>query len=255
MSSARATALGLGLLLVVAIAAASLISRGRLALFYASLATIALLLEQTYQLLHWQESIVDYSHAVMLSLSCYATAWLAHSLAKRARESEKLASERGVDLASMAQINALIIEEMHDGVLVVDHAMQLRHHNQQALTLLGLDSEAAAPTSLQSLPEVATLMQEWILDHTGQDSIFKLQNTHHDLRLRFMPLNHQRDQGAVIFIEDWSQIQTQAHQIKLAALGKLTANIAHKLDQSCQSAVAGRHYRPRRAKVIAHCGR
>ncbi|MCB5207217.1 two-component system sensor histidine kinase NtrB [Methylovorus mays] len=220
---------GLGLLLVVAIAAASMISRGRLALFYASLATIALLLEQTYQLLHWQESIVDYSHAVMLSLSCYATAWLAHSLAKRARESEKLASERGVDLASMAQINALIIEEMHDGVLVVDHAMQLRHHNQQAITLLGLDPEAPAPTNLQALPEVAALMQDWMNDHTEQESIFKLQSAHHDLRLRFMPLNHQRDQGAVIFIEDWSQIQTQAHQIKLAALGKLTANIAHEI--------------------------
>src|SRR5690606_36576251 len=42
---------GLGLLLVIAIAAASLISQGRLALFYAALATIALLLEQSYQLL------------------------------------------------------------------------------------------------------------------------------------------------------------------------------------------------------------
>src|SRR5512139_2356923 len=45
---------GLGLLLVVAIAGASLISQGRLALFYAALASIALLLEQTWQVLTWE---------------------------------------------------------------------------------------------------------------------------------------------------------------------------------------------------------
>jgi two-component system sensor histidine kinase PilS (NtrC family) len=38
-----------------------------------------------------------------------------------------------------------------------------------------------------------------------------------------------RKQGAVIFISDWSQMQTQAHQVKLAALGRLTANIAHEI--------------------------
>ena len=39
---------------------------------------------------------------------CFATAWLAYSLAKRAQESELLASQRGLDVQNMAQINALI---------------------------------------------------------------------------------------------------------------------------------------------------
>jgi two-component system sensor histidine kinase PilS (NtrC family) len=37
-----------------------------------------------------------------------------------------------------------------------------------------------------------------------------------ELRLRFLPIAENRRQGAVIFISDWSQMQTQAHQLKLA---------------------------------------
>ncbi len=39
---------GTGLLLIITIASASLISEGRLALFYAAIATICIFLEQTY---------------------------------------------------------------------------------------------------------------------------------------------------------------------------------------------------------------
>src|SRR3546814_870470 len=50
-----------------------------------------------------------------------------------------------------------------------------------------------------------------------------------ELRLRFMPAGSDRKQGAVIFIEDWSQMEIQAQQLKLAALGRLTGNIAHEI--------------------------
>ncbi len=50
-----------------------------------------------------------------------------------------------------------------------------------------------------------------------------------ELKLRFMPINELRGVGAVIFIQDWSQLQTVAQQAKLAALGRLTANIAHEI--------------------------
>ncbi|OYY79901.1 MAG: sensor histidine kinase, partial [Methylophilales bacterium 16-45-9] len=65
---------GLGLLLIISIVTASLVSDGRLALFYAAVATIGLLLEQSYQIAHWQLPISSYTQPAMLSLSCFATA-------------------------------------------------------------------------------------------------------------------------------------------------------------------------------------
>ena len=235
----------IGLLLIITTASASLISEGRLALFYAAIASIGILLEQSYRAVLIGSSASNYTPAVLLSLGCFATAWLAYSLAKRAQESELLASQRGLDVQNMAQINALITHEMPDGVLVVDQNFQIKHYNLQAVTLLGIDSKQSESIiwhekSLHEISnEIASLMQLW-MDETEHSSGFeptnnavpnylKFTSLSRELRLRFLPIAENRRQGAVIFISDWSQMQTQAHQVKLAALGRLTANIAHEI--------------------------
>ncbi len=229
---------GVGLLLIITIASASLISEGRLALFYAALATIGILIEQTYRMLIIGRLAENYTAAVMLSLSCFATAWLAHSLAKRMQKSELLASQRGLDVKNLAQINALITHEMQDGVLVVDHNLHIKHYNMQAKNLLGLDGNDADNWQENSLnnvsPDISKVLQVWMHEtepqsENAQPNILKLNALSRELRLRFLPVNDNRQQGAVIFIEDWSQMQIQAHQVKLAALGRLTANIAHEI--------------------------
>ena len=241
---------GVGLLLIIAIASGSLISEGRLALFYAAMASIGILLEQSYRAVLVGASSSNYTPSVLLCLGCFATAWLAYSLAKRTKESELLASQRGLDVQNLAQINALITHEMQDGVLVVDQWFKIKHYNVQAVTLLGIDSKQSEYSdwhekSLDEIsPEIASLMQLWI-EETAQSNGFeptnnavanylKFTSLSRELRLRFLPISESREsdsrkQGAVIFISDWSQMQTQAHQVKLAALGRLTANIAHEI--------------------------
>ena len=236
---------GVGLLLIITIASASLISEGRLALFYAAIASIGILLEQSFRVLFVDNSASNYTPAALLGLGCFATAWLAYSLAKRTKQSELLASQRGLDVQNMAQINALITHEMHDGVLVVDQKFQIKHHNFQAEKLLGLESKNWHEKPLAEVsPDIANLMQQWLEDtetihnfaptNVASPNILKINVLSRELRLRFLPVSEDgnpksRNQGAVIFIEDWSQMQTQAHQVKLAALGRLTANIAHEI--------------------------
>lgn len=65
----------IGLLLIINIIFAGLISDGRFAMFYAAIATIGILLENTFQLLNRNVPMNDYSNAVLLSLSCFATGW------------------------------------------------------------------------------------------------------------------------------------------------------------------------------------
>lgn len=221
---------GFGLLLVIAIAAASLVSQGRLALFYAALATIAVLLEQSWQILTWNERYQDYTHAVMLGLSFFATAWLAHILARRTRESEALASQRGIDLANLSEVNQLIIRDMPDGVLVVDHQLQVRQFNEQARTLLGMADTAREHVPLDlCVPVLAARLRSWMASLPGNESSPRLAIAGRELQVRFVPTGSGRGHGAVIFVSDLSQIQAQAQQLKLAALGRLTANIAHEI--------------------------
>ena len=232
----------IGLLLIITIASASLISVGRLALFYAAIATIGILLEQSYRNFFIDNTISNFTPAVLLSLGCFATAWLAYSLAKRSQQSELLASQRGLDVQNMAQINALITHEMDDGVVVVDQALHIKHHNIQAEVLLSVEvsdeNNSAINWHGKALNEVSAdlsiLLQGWMKETElapdfNVPNILKLNTASRELRLRFLPISENRLQGAVIFIEDWSHMQTQAHQVKLAALGRLTANIAHEI--------------------------
>lgn len=221
---------GFGLLLVIAIAAASLVSQGRLALFYAAVATIAILLEQSWELLTGVDKSPDYTHAVMLSLSFFATALLAHSFARRTEESEALASQRGVDLANLAEVNQLIIRDMPDGVLVVDQQLHLRQLNDQARALLGMAESVGEDTALDDCaPALSALLRDWMSGRLDGENNPTLAVAGRDLQLRFAQVGAGREQGAVVFVGDMSQLQAQAQQLKLAALGRLTANIAHEI--------------------------
>jgi two-component system sensor histidine kinase PilS (NtrC family) len=221
---------GLGILLILVIVTASLISQGRLALFYAAVATIGLLLEHSYQIFFFNLDTTSYSQPVMLGLSCFATAWLAHSLGNRMQQSEALASTRSIDLENMAQINARITEEMQDGVLVIDEDSNVRHFNAQAQHLLSLPQSENLHLN-EHLPEIATLYHNW-LNSDEKNSQFNLTIQNQELRIRLIPISQapaSRHLGAVILIQDWGQLQSKAQQAKLAALGRLTANIAHEV--------------------------
>ncbi len=220
---------GLGLLLIISIVTASVVSNGRLALFYAAIASLCLLLEQSYQIVLGDLSAASYTQAVMLSLSCFATAWLAYSLAKRMQQSEALASARGIDIENLSQINALVTQEMQDGVIVVDENFNIRHHNLQAGSLLSLSNNHSSNIALTiHAPEIATAFHNWVNgEDASNNSIVSIRNR--ELKLRFKAINQLRNMGAVIFIQDVSQLQSKAQQAKLAALGRLTANIAHEI--------------------------
>lgn len=226
---------GIGLLLIINIIFAGLISDGRFALFYAAIATIGILLENTFQIIHRNLPINEYSNSVLLSLSCFATAWLAQTLTARMQSSETLATQRGQDIEHLAKTNALITQEMPNGVLVIDQHRHLKHYNQQACNLLGLEEtmlQAAVQlhTPLEQLmPAVMHLLQSSPANKPSAADAVKLSINNRDLGIRFHAISENIENGVVIFIEDWSQIQTQAHQVKLAALGRLTANIAHEI--------------------------
>ena len=228
---------GFGLLLVITIAAASLISNGRLALFYAAIATIGILIGQFFTSIFSPTDADSYTRAAMLSAACFAIAWLAHSLATRMQQSEALASQRGMDLQNMAQVNALIAHKIEDGVLVIDQDLVIKHINLQAQSFLDIETEAWLNQRLDQIsPALTNLYFDWLKSQGKQDTnaltqqqINKINIASRELKVSFLPVSDTTDQGAVIFLEDWSHMHTQSHQVKLAALGRLTANIAHEI--------------------------
>lgn len=218
---------GLGLLLLATLAGAALISRGRLALFYAALASIAVLLLQTYEVLRYEANVAEYVQAGLLSGAYFATAWLAHALAKYTEASERLAAQREVDLANLAEVNQLVIQGMQDGVLVVDARGVIRQINARAVQMLGPPRAEHEALLEDYAPALAESYARWRRSGSLEGNSGPLFGNR--INARFVPIGRTGQVGAVIFLEDLSRAQSQARQLKLAALGRLTANIAHEV--------------------------
>jgi two-component system sensor histidine kinase PilS (NtrC family) len=217
----------IGLLLMVSLAAAGLISRGKITLFFAALASIAALLEHSYAVLYSDAEAAQYVQVGLLCVSYFAVAWLAHTLAKYAVDSQQLAQRRGHDLASLSEANLLVMRDMQDGVLVVDEQGVIMQMNPSAARLL---RRSAQPGS--SLAESFPLLfgQYALWKRTGAASRDTLQlDVGVQARLHFASVERDTAHGAVIFLEDMQRVRAEAQQIKLAALGRLTASIAHEV--------------------------
>jgi two-component system sensor histidine kinase PilS (NtrC family) len=216
-----------GLLLMISLAVAGIVSRGRIPLFFAALASIAALLEHSFAVMHDDAPAALYVQVALLCLSYFAVAGLAHKLAQYALYNQKLAQRRGRDLVGMAEANRLVMRDMQDGVLVVDEQGNIIQINPAAARLLR-NADAAGQRLESSFPLLHEHYARWQNKALNVRDTLQLDGSLH-ARLHFVPIERDAAQGVVIFMEDMQRVQAEAQQIKLAALGRLTANLAHEV--------------------------
>ena len=220
---------GLGVILLVTLAAAGLITRGRLVYFHAALGAIAVLVEQIFQAWQFESAGHDFVQAGITSAAFFATAALASTLARYARTSEQIAAEQQIDLANLSRINELVIRDMQDGILVVDRLGRIRQHNPRATQLLGALPQGRWPSLSEYAPELARLLEQW---RKGSETTFmqlRMPRAAGELQVHFVAIGPGEPPPTVVFIEDIGRMRSQAQQMKLVALGRLTASIAHEI--------------------------
>lgn len=213
---------GIPYLMMVTVAGAGLVSEGRMVLGFAALATIAVLFEQLVRVLVGLGQITDFTRVGMSCVGFFAVALLSRMLARRALANEELALRRGLDLERQMRVNARIIEDMQDGVVVIDGEGAIRQRNPSAIDLLGRDMR---PGTL--LVDFSPILADLAARHDQglERATFRSPASGRTLRLRVAEAGGDH----VLYLEDLDRIQAQAQQIKLAALGRLTANIAHEI--------------------------
>ncbi len=220
---------GLGVLLVVAIAGGSLLMAGRIAILFAAIATLSVLGEQVYSEISDPDATTNFTHAGLLGAAFFATATLAYILARRVRESEALAAQRGIDLANLEQLTGYIVERMQTGIVVVDNTTRVRLVNDSARHLLSLGSDNEKTDALRLPPVLLDQLKEWHDVSNYEPSSLRPTNTSPDIMPRFARLGVNKDSGTLIFLEDMTAMAQHAQQLKLASLGRLTASIAHEI--------------------------
>ncbi|MBI4998608.1 MAG: sensor protein [Rhodocyclales bacterium] len=215
---------GIAFMLVVVVAGAALVGQGRLTLFFAALATLAVLIEQTIRLIQFNAEADDFFRTGLISIGFFATALIARLLAGRVVANENLARQRGIELADQVRINRQVIQDMDDGVLVVDADGGVRLLNPQAEVLLSTSPPSGSPLA-DYWPDLAKRLQP----HQATGEVTGILKAPNGKSLLYRLLPSEEGGNTLIYLQDLGRIQAQAQQLKLAALGRLTANIAHEI--------------------------
>ena len=220
---------GFGMLLVVAIAGGSILTVGRTAILFAAIAALAVLAQEVYAWLHSEFQETAYTQSGILGATFFATAFLAHVLAERIRESEALALQRGLDLANLSVLNEHIIQRMQSGIVAVDSQDRVRLINGSGKRLLGIGGQAVDEPLAAVSQELAQLTAGWRESTASGSRVFKPAGAGSDVIASFAVLEQPNSHGALIFLEDSSEVTDRAQRLKLASLGRLTASIAHEV--------------------------
>jgi len=220
---------GFGMLLVIAVAGGSILITVRIAVLFAAVATIMVLIQEIYVELILYSTTPNYTHASFLGITFFATAILGNALARRIRETEAIAKQHAVDLKSMARLNELIVQRIQSGIIVLDNENRVRLLNESACLFLGIDQKNYSERLDYVAPHLAEKLYEW-MHHGGERTvILKPEKGDIDIQASFTRFRPDTKFGILIFIEDIALIRQRAQQMKLASLGRLAASIAHEV--------------------------
>jgi two-component system sensor histidine kinase PilS (NtrC family) len=216
------------------------------ALATAAIVALVLLASAWHAVLAGGDAAILMTQAGLAGSGFFVITLLAGELAGRLAR-EELTARGSLELArQQAQLNRLVIEEMQDGVLVVDRRGRVRAANPAARALLVAEGLARlAPFQLQghaawgpllTASERAFAEGHW--PEAGRDLKLHFDGgTSRTLRVRARftrrrETERQRESGeefCVLFLEDLRSVQSRMRQEKLAAMGRVSAGIAHEI--------------------------
>lgn len=250
---------GLAILFLLPLAGGAILAPLVLALFFVATVTILLLTENGYQLLSTNADISS-SQVGLYGAAFFIIIFAINRLAAKLIKQETLARERGKALHVQQAINRLVMEDIGDGIVVVDRKGRVLTVNPAAAQMLGFpSSNEMSYGRLSELPWLAPIAEAFsvwkagfglrgstqsnkpsfvLIKHTegttlqGGSTLLGIRRdlaTH--LKLRFAKVSAAGlvEERVVMFLQDVTEIENQAQQLKLASMGRLTASIAHEV--------------------------
>jgi two-component system sensor histidine kinase PilS (NtrC family) len=222
---------GLGLMLLLPVGGLAFLLPPRSALFLAAVAVIALLADTIWQQLSGHADITSYATAGLLGVVLFIIAAAASFVASRMQESEELVRQKDLDLANLAELSQYIVQHLRESLLVVDAADQIRLINESAAEILGDDHAVPGALVGEVSPRLLYSLATWrqIERTENAPSSFVAADGARVIQPHFAPLGGLAPGPTLIFLEDTSLMAERVQQGKLAALGRLSASIAHEI--------------------------
>ena len=229
-----------GPLLALPVLMAAVLGSSLLALGTAAGVTLLLLAEAWLMVLQApQELATRFLQAGLTGMGCFAVAVLVNQLAARLAREEAAARNSRQVARVQAQVNELVIENLGDGVLVVDADGRVRAANPAARKQLGnMGKVSDHPLMLTAyapwhpLAELARLTFTTELPQRADIAFDEGVGSPRRVQVRTRLTAAQDDLAhslCVMFLEDLRELEARLRTEKLAAMGRMSAAVAHEI--------------------------
>jgi len=194
---------------------------------------LAILGQQIFSVVFGNAPTADYPLAGMQGAVVFLVALMAWPVSARLRESEAMVRRAAVDLANLAQVSQYIVQHLRESILVVDPDDYIRLINESAAQVLG-EADAVPGALLGEVsPRLLYLLSTWRgsaqLDAPLDAQTLLAADGARLIRPHFAPLGDINPSPVIVFLEDTGELASKVQQTKLAALGRLSASIAHEI--------------------------
>lgn len=219
---------------------ASVLGSLRLALGTAAGVTVLLLGGTLWTYLQSpSDATSQFVQSALSGVGYFVIALLANQLSTRLASEGKRARLSQLAANIQRQVNALVIESLPDGVLIVDDRGCVRAANPAARQLLGSD-RALNSTSFDLRDEsgwLPLLNLTRLSVGTGQnqeDNVTLRHEGHSPLRVRVRtrlaaPMGADGDGLCVLFLQDQRELEARMRTEKLASMGRMSTAVAHEI--------------------------
>lgn len=183
-----------------------------------------------------------YLQAALTGTGYFIAAFLMHQLASRLVREQQVAQRSKVAALVQSQVSTLVIQNLTDGVLVVDEEFTVRMANPAGLTLLGCTPGSLPPFTLgqtaawQPMVALAGLSFQQDQPQVADVNLLSAGQSPVGLHVRtWLTSPRHLTSGApgfrlcVMFLHDLREMQARLRTEKLAAMGRMSAAVAHEI--------------------------
>ncbi len=176
--------------------------------------------------------------AALTGAGCFVISFVANQVATRLASVELSAQRSLLDVAVQRQVNALVIESLTEGILVVDERSYIRSANPAARLLLGQLLLPAAQPRIDNQPgwhALWQLVQRSFSSQQAQQSALDISNQGQALRHLWVRTQLSSASGeptlglCVVFMQDQRELQARIRAEKLTSMGRMSAAVAHEI--------------------------
>ena len=213
--------LQLSLLYVIAIFTSAILLSARMSLLITLLAVIAVIYQRFVGSLFDYNNLNTIGNSALLAFLFFVVHGIGQIAVQRFKLLEALTFHQSIELYQLQNINRYILEQIEEGYLVLDENYDI---------VLSIPPQFASEK--YSLAKWhADLFEILKFDNLkeGDRFIFESRLSAYSINIKVQHLLVPQQTLTLLILQDAQQINQQAQQLKLAALGQLSASIAHEI--------------------------